>query len=166
MEGRKFHRIYWIIKLSFIIVIFSSCVDKNEMKDALKDISSNAYYICLKVRNKSRVQDIVIPNNKLYHIISSENTGTTHIKSYIKMIYPILANDEMLEVSEDTYNKLKPFFIQPNWALNEINIDNFFSDGVQCAQIEDERVIIKQLHAKGYLTYKDDETGMLVIRKF
>ncbi|MDF9800149.1 hypothetical protein OKW21_005412 [Catalinimonas alkaloidigena] len=102
----------------------------------------------------------------LYYIINSEKTGTIPIKSYINLIYPILVKDKLLEVSEDTYNKLKPFFIQPNRTLNEINIDDYFSGGVQHTQIENEKIIIKQLYNKGYLTYKDDETGMLVIKEF
>ncbi|MDF9800151.1 hypothetical protein OKW21_005414 [Catalinimonas alkaloidigena] len=67
MEEKKSHRIYWIIKLFFFIGVLSSCNDKNTMKDILTDVSSNAYYICLRVRHENSVQDIVIPNNKLYY---------------------------------------------------------------------------------------------------
>lgn len=165
MEARKFHRIYWIIKLSFFIGILSSCNDKNEMKDILKDTSSNAFYICIRVKNEYRVQEVVIPNNKLYYIFNSEKRGEFDIESYMNVIYPILAKDDVLEVSEGTFNKLQSYFLQANWASKEINIDDYFIDGVQVAPIEDEKTIIKQLYDMGYLTYKDDETGMLVLKE-
>jgi len=166
MEERKSQATYWIISFILMISVMQSCRDKVEMTDVLSDISSNAYYVCLKVISEGNtLETIVIPNNQLYYIIRSEREEGLDLESYLKLLLPKIEENEALNLTEEVYDKLQSYFLPSDWASRKLKIGDYFKDGVQHTELDNEGVIIMQLYLKGYLVYKDDETGMLVLRE-
>ena len=165
MERKRFQATYWIISFLSMVSIMQSCRDKDGMTYILSDISSNAYYICLKVICEGNtLETVVIPNNQLYYIIVSETKEGFGLESYINLLLPKIKEHEALESTEEVYDKLKPYFLPSDWASKNIKIGDYFKDGVQFKELNEEGVLIMQLYLKGYLVYKDDETGLLVLR--
>lgn len=135
-------------------------------KSILKDVSSNSYYIPLATRYNNDIYEIVIPNDRLFSILSKELGEEFDLDSYVKLIAPVVCKQKQFELSKKTLNKVTPYILPPNWDVKVIDISKLFTNDVQSSIIDDELILIRQLIEKGYLVYKDDETGLLVKRVF
>jgi len=135
------------------------------MERILRETSSNAHYVCFDVEFENKQHQVVIPNNILYSIIRSESGEAFDLNTYVNLMAPIIAGDQELKLSKDTFDQIKPFVLPAGWLSMDIKVLDYFRNGVQHSSIADELVTIKKLDLAGYLIHKDDETGLLVLRK-
>jgi len=163
MEGKRYHYINLIIASILVINLVISCSTKNKMDKLLGDVSSNAYYICFSARHGNQKQEVVIPNSNLYYILQSEKGEKYNITTYIDIMTPVVLGEQELELSQNLFDEIRPYILPANWATKNIKGLDYFKNGVQNLEIEHELEIIKQLNLQGYLIYKDDETGLLVL---
>ena len=106
-----------------------------------------------------------MPNNQLYYLLRSEEGDSFDITGYVTLMSPILAGKQSLKLSQSEFTRIERFILPDDWSSKKNVALEYFSSGVQKAAIDDELIVIKQLSHRGYLVYKDDESGLLVLQK-
>jgi len=132
----------------------------------LEDITSNCYYIPINIEHKGIVYEVVIPNDRLFFNLSQEYGKEFSLKSYIKILKPILQKQDTLLISHDIFKKITPYVLPQDWRGQVFEMSNLFDENIQNDEINNELVLIKKLFDSGYIVYKDDETGLLVRKEY
>jgi hypothetical protein len=159
---------YLVLILINVIVIFPSCNgnEKTVAYTMLEDISSNCYYIPANIQHEGIIYEVVIPNDRLFFILSQEYGGEFSLDSYIKMLKPILQEQELLVINYNIFEKITPYILPQDWKGQVFETSRLFDNNIQNVEINNELVLIKQLYEAGYIVYKDDETGLLVRKEY
>ena len=154
------------VSVFFIFLsIAISCKSSNKLEIMLSDISSNSYFIPLTVSYKGISYQIVIPNSRLYAILKDQKGDDYTIDAHIDLLSQEIINKKEVELNNDSFDSIEPYILPKNWNAKAFDLSKLFEDGIQASEIDDQLILIKQLSKKGYLVYKDDETGLIVIRK-
>lgn len=146
------------------IVMLISCNRKNEnvYSYILEDLSSNSYYIPIEIKKENSIYEIVIPNDKLYYILSEEVGNDFDLDTYKKIMKPIMQYGSHLIVSNNQFDEFSPYILPADWSQQVYESSKLFHNNIQKAEIDNELILIKQLFESKYIVYKDDETGLLV----
>lgn len=155
-----------LILINLTISLYSCNDEKRTIVFMLEDISSNCYYIPISIKYNGMIYEIVIPNERLYSILSQEYGEDFTMELYINMLLPVLQEQEPFLVQKTTFKKITPYILPEDWNEQVFKIQDLFYNNIQSAKINHELVLIRQLFDLGYVVYIDDETGLLVRKEY
>ncbi len=159
---------YLVLLLINFILIFTSCNDykSSASYSMLEDITSNCYYIPIKIEYEGLIYEVVIPNDRLYSILNQFYGNELKLNSYIKLIEPVLKEQGSLPIENNVFEKINPYIIPKDWNFPTLEKPEMFYENIQNGKINNELILIRQLFESGYIVYKDDETGLLVRKEY
>lgn len=158
-----------------LATIICSCThtdhDKAFYDSIINDLRDNSYYAIISVKTQSYSGNAIVENDNLYHYYNT--TEGLSVAEYKKTVYNLLSKKSTIILSDEDvkkwgFTKLNKSILEESERIEKTNISTIYAKGyIDEVEISEEQkaAMIYQLYQMNILSYIDDESGYLVLKK-